>query len=43
MKDLNRDFDALIQLCKTSWSESEIIAAIERLRTLVHLELSMKG
>ena len=43
MTEINKDFDALIYLCKTSWSEAEVIAAIERLRTLVHLELATKA
>lgn len=43
MAEINRDFDALIALCKTSWSEVEVIAAIERLRMLVHLEIATKA
>lgn len=43
MKELDRDFDALIYLCKTSWSEAQVIAEIERLRTIVRLALATKG
>ena len=38
-RDIDLDFDYLISMCLHSWSEREVVAAVEKLRKKVLAEL----
>lgn len=42
-RDIDLDFDYLISMCLHSWSEREVVAAVEKLRKKVLAELQKTG